>query len=193
MKNVIAISGPTGSGESTITHKLIERFPGRMVRLVTATTRPPRDGEKDTVDYYFFSKEKFLALEQQGEILEKGYIPNRDVYYGTYRTDLENKLAAGFIVITNQQIVGTRYMRDHYDALTIFIEPGSLAELEGRIRSRSPELSDDEIHNRLKNAEDEIMTEGPEYQYHVINADGHLEEALDQIVEILKKEGYVLG
>ena len=190
-KQILVISGPTGCGESTITKAVIERHPGRFARLVTATTRAPRGSEQNGVDYHFMSKEDFLAAEARGEILEKGYIPNRDTYYGTYGPDLDAKLADGKIVIANLQIVGTKYFKEHYDATTIFIEPKDLSELEGRLRARNPDLPDEEIHKRVQNAADEIRDEGPYYDYHVVNPNGKLEDAISEVSAILTKEGYL--
>src|ERR1700742_4854258 len=98
-KRVVVIAGPSGSGESTITNQLIGRFPAKLVRLVTATSRPPREGEKPGVDYHFFTKEEFQKHIASGDIIEYTYIENRDTYYGTYKPDLEEKLQSGHVVI----------------------------------------------------------------------------------------------
>jgi guanylate kinase len=102
--NIFIISGPTGTGESTITNEIIQRFPN-FTRLVTATSRPPRLREKNGIDYYFFSKQEFENEIKKGNILEHTYVANRDTYYGTYKIDLENKLAKGFNIIVNPDIV----------------------------------------------------------------------------------------
>ena len=105
MKQVLIISGPTGSGESTITNAIIKRYPN-FARLVTATSRQPRLKEKHGRDYYFFSKDKFLSEVEKGNIIEYTYIKNRDNYYGTYRPDLDEKLVKGLTVIGNVDGVG---------------------------------------------------------------------------------------
>jgi guanylate kinase len=192
MKQVVVISGPTGSGESTLTRELIRRYPGKISRLVTATTRPPRSGETDGVDYYFFSKERFEQEKQAGNMLEFAHIANRDTWYGTYAPDLNTRLERGDIVIANTQIVGTRYFKEHYDATTIFIMPSDVDRLIQRIRARSPELSDAEIDSRRENAKKEVSEEGPYYDFAVSNEDGQLDACADSIVEILEKEGYTL-
>lgn len=191
-RNVVVIAGPSGSGESTITNEVIRRYPTRAVRLVTATTRPPRAGEKNGVDYYFFSKEEFAREKKAGHILESTYIENRDTYYGTYAPDLEKKIAAGSVVIVNPDIVGARYYKEHYDATTVFIAPENIDALERRIRERSPELSDEEIAHRRENAAREMQREQSFYDHVVVNADGELPRAVDDVIEILKKEGYTL-
>lgn len=191
MKQILVIGGPTGSGESTVTKAIIERNPQRFVRLVTATTRAPRGDEQNTVDYHFLTKEEFLSALKRGDILEHTYISNRDTYYGTYKPDLEEKIAQGLTVVVNPDIVGARFFRDHYGATTIFIEPGNVLELEGRLVARNPDLPREEIQKRLDNAQKEIDTEGPEYNYRVINANGKLEDAIHEVLAILSKEGYL--
>ncbi|MEK7530392.1 MAG: guanylate kinase [Patescibacteria group bacterium] len=191
-KNVVVIGGPTGSGESTITKMLLEKYPHRCVRLVTATTRSPRGEEKDGIDYYFFSKERFLAEAESGGILEYGYVPNRDTYYGTYGPDLKSKLDQGYIVITNLQIVGTKFYKQNYNATTIYLMPGSMEELRGRLLRRNPDMTPEDLAMRLQNAEDENRDEKPFYDHTVVNADGKLDEAFLKVEQILIKEGYNL-
>lgn len=191
-RQVVVIAGPSGSGESTITERIVRRYPKRVQRLVTATTRPPRSGEKSGVDYYFFSKEEFEREKKAGRIPESTYIENRDTYYGTYAPDLEKKIAAGYLVIVNPDLIGARYYREHYNAVTIFIVPENVDALERRIRERSPDLSEAEIAHRRENAVQEMRKEQNSYDYVVVNADGKLDEAVDGVVAILKKEGYTL-
>ncbi|MBI2610738.1 guanylate kinase [Candidatus Kaiserbacteria bacterium] len=191
-KQVVVIAGPSGSGESTVTERVVERYPDRAQRLVTATTRAPRVGEKNGIDYYFFTKDEFARERKKGHILESTYIKNRDTYYGTYAPDLEKKIASGCIVIVNPDLVGARYYKDHYGAATIFIVPESVEALERRIRERSPELSEEEIAHRKENAVREMQKEQSFYDHMVVNADGKLEEAVDKVVAILKKQGYNL-
>ena len=191
-RSVVVIAGPSGSGESTITNEIVERYSPRIQRLVTATTRPPRTGEKNGVDYYFFSKEEFEREKKTGHILESTYIKNRDTYYGTYSPDLEKKIESGQLVIVNPDLVGARYYKENYGATTIFIVPENVDALERRIRERNPELPDIEVKQRRANAEAEIKKEKAFYDHVVVNADGKLEEAVKEVVAILKKEGYTL-
>ncbi|MFZ2886851.1 MAG: hypothetical protein WA021_03460 [Minisyncoccia bacterium] len=192
MKQVVVISGPTGSGEGTITSELIRRYPNKFARLVTATTRPPRDQEQHGIDYYFFSKEEFSRLREEGVIPEAGYVANRDTYYGSYIPDLEAKSAQGLISIANVQIEGTKFYKKNYNATTVFIDPPSIDIVMARVRKRSPGLSEEEYAARRTDAERETREEGPFYDYHVVNEEGKLDETVDTIMEILKKEGYTL-
>jgi len=191
-REVAVISGPTGSGETTITNEVIARYPKSVARLVTATTRPPRDEEKDGKDYYFFSKEDFIQATLDGRIPEYTYTKNRDTYYGSFLPDLEKKLGNGLVVLVNADIVGARYYKERFSAVTIFVVPENLTALERRIRERSPSLSEKEIAHRKENAAAEIEKEKSFYDHVVVNADGKLDKAVDQIVEILNKEGYTL-
>jgi len=191
-KKALVIAGPTGVGESTVTNEIIRQYP-IFKRLVTATTRKPRNKEKNGVDYYFFSKKKFQQEIKKGNILEYTYIENRDTYYGTYKKDLDQKLKKGFIVIINLDIVGAKYFKKNYNATTIFIKPDSIKNLEKRLVARQPNISKEELTKRIKNAKDEIKKEGPFYDYHIVNKEGKIKETLKKVSAILKKEGYELN
>lgn len=184
--NIFIISGPTGTGESTITKEIIKKFPN-FTRLVTATSRSPRLNEKNSVDYYFFSKPEFETEIKAGNILEHTYVENRDVYYGTYKKDLEEKVQKGFNIIINPDIVGTKFYKENYGAITIFIKPESLDDLKKRLVRRDPEISPDELQKRLINAASEIKNDEHFYDYSIINKDGELDQAIAQTAEIIKK------
>jgi guanylate kinase len=190
-KQILVIAGPTGSGESTITNEIIKRYPHRVVRLVTATTREPRRGEQNGIDYFFFTKEQFSAARAAGELLEETYVENRNTYYGTYKPDLDEKVARGFIVVINPDLVGAKFYKQHYNATTIFVKPGNVGELRERLRKRNPEMSDAELQMRQENAERELEQEH-EYDYAVTNSNGDLATAVSAVEKILRKEGYNL-
>jgi len=186
---LIVIAGPTGVGESTITKELIKRFPS-FIRLVTATTRPPRPGEKEGVDYFFLSKAEFENKIKNGEILE--YQNTRDgSYYGTLGKELKSKLEQGYNIIANYDIVGTRFFKEKYGSISIFVLPESLESLKKRHVDRNPNIDEKELTARLKYAEHEITKEAPFYDYQVVNKYGQLEIALEEIHQILKKEKIV--
>lgn len=191
-KRVLVIAGPTGVGESTITKQLIKRYP-IFQKLVAATSRKPRLKEKNGVDYYYFDKEGFENELEKGNILEYTYIKNRDVYYGTYKIDLEQRLAKGFNVIANNDIVGAKYFKKYYNATTIFITPGSINDIKERIIGRDPNISPQELEKRLKNAQTEIDKESYFYDYLVKNEQNKLEEAIENVIKILEKENYTLS
>ncbi|MBI5470592.1 guanylate kinase [Candidatus Kaiserbacteria bacterium] len=191
-KQVVVIAGPSGSGKNAIIASIMREHP-IAARLVTATTRRPRPGEIDGVDYYFFSQEKFDAEMVAGNIPEHRYVAVLDTYYGTYLPDLEQKIKAGKIVFAQVDIEGARLLKERYGAATIFIMPESLEQFYGRLRVRNPEWSQKEMDARMKITDEEIRVHSPQYDYRVVNADGALQETVQQVMEILRKEGYNLS
>lgn len=190
-KQLIVIAGPSGSGKNSIIGEILKKHPN-CVRLVTATTRQPRPGEQNGVDYYFMSQEEFDQALSLGQIPEHRFVPALGTYYGTYLPDLEKKTAAGKIVFAQVDIEGARLLKERYGATTIFIMPESLEQFRGRLRVRNPEWSEKEFETRMKITEEEVRIHAPQYDYRVINADGKLHETAEEIVEIMKKEGYTL-
>lgn len=188
-KRVLVISGPTGVGENTIVDELKKRYPN-FVRLITATTRKPRLNEKNKIDYYFFSNEDFLKEVSKGNIPEYQNSRDKEVYYGTYLPELKKKLSEGFSIISTPDITGTRYFKQHYDATTIFILSDSIETLKGRHLKRDPSITEAALKKRLEYAQYEIKNEAEFYDYKVVNAQDKLDETIDSIVKILKKEGY---
>lgn len=190
-KRVLIIAGPTGVGESTVTKKIIENFP-IFKRLVTATTRAPRLNEQEKVDYYFFDKERFLSEIDKGNIIEHTYVKSRDVYYGSYRLDLDEKIEKGFNVVVNPDVVGAKYYKENYNATTIFILPESMESLRKRHLDRDPNVLGEELEKRMKDAQNEVENEADFYDYQIVNEYGKLEETLEKVFEIIKKENYRL-
>jgi guanylate kinase len=186
MSNIFIISGPTGSGESTITQEIINIIPN-STRLVTATSREPRGKEKNKIDYYFFSKKEFEEKIKNGNILEYTYIKNRDVYYGSYKSDLEDKLGKKMSIIVNTDYVGTKFYKREYDAVAIFIHPGDIKDLRGRLKKRNPKISEDELGQRIENAEKEIRDEMKYYDHIVYNKNGKLGEAVEKVADIINQ------
>lgn len=191
-KQIAVIAGPSGSGKNSIINKIIDRHPN-CTRLVTATTRSMRPGEVDGVDYHFFPIERFDMELTSGNILEHRYVPHLDTHYGIYKPDLDARLAEGKILLAQVDIIGARFLKEHYQATTIFIMPESIEQFRGRLKARNPEWSDKEFETRMKISEEEIKVHSSEYDYRVINADGMLPETVANVVEILRKEGYNLA
>jgi guanylate kinase len=188
-KQVVVIAGPTGSGETTFTNELGLAFP-QFERAVSATTRPPRKGEKNGEDYYFFSKEQFFEEVQEGNIPEYIRVKNRDAWYGSYKPDLDAKLAKGKIVIVNTDLSGMRYFKNHYRATSIFIKPKSLDVLRNRLKRRDVSISEHELDMRMAQATREIADAEHMYDYVVFNTDGEFADTMYDVVAILKREGY---
>lgn len=190
-KKVVVIAGPSGSGKNAVIDQLLARFP-HCVRAVTATTRDPRPGERDGVDYHFFTQEKFDQEMALGHIPEHRFVPALNTYYGTYLPDIEAKIRSHPIVFAQVDIVGALFLREKFGATIIFIMPESLEQFRGRLRARNPEWTEQEFETRMKITERELKMDAPQYDYRVINADGALGETVNQVVEILRKEGYTL-
>lgn len=190
-RNVVVLAGPTASGETTFTKEFILGY-ANFVKAVSATTRKPREGEEQGVDYYFFSKEDFFELVQKGDIPEHTFVKNRDAHYGTYLPDLQEKITSGKTVIVNTDLKGARWFKENYDAVTVFIKPKSMFTLYERLLRRDSHISHEELVMRLLNASQEILEAEHEYDYTVFNDDGEFAETMIKIQEILKNEGYAV-
>lgn len=189
---VIVIAGPSGSGKTTVINHLVERAQ-HATRLTTATTRMPRPGEVDGDDYFFFSMDRFDAELGRGNIQGQRFVPlYGGVHYGIYLPELKKKLETFDTVFAPVDITGAEYLKSAYGALTIFIMPESFAEYRTRIHARSPEMPPREFELRMKISDQEIHAHSSRYDYRVVNAGGLLTETVEEIVEIMKKEGYSL-
>ena len=189
-RHVVVIAGPTGSGKDSVI-KGVLALNDNAVLATNATTRAPRPGERDGVDYYFLDTERFLAAVESGDIPEHYHRPGTDTYYGLYKPDLDKRIAEGKIVLFQIQIVGAKYLKEHYDATTCFIMPPSPDAFEKRVRARAP-MSDAEWQERLEFTKRELAEEAPWYDYRITNEDGKLTESVDALISILQKEGYLL-
>lgn len=165
---LFVVSGPAGSGKTTLCERLLAEFPS-FKRAVTATTRSPRPGEKQGVDYYFFSTEDFERTREENGFLEFALVHGRA--YGTLQSEVDRHLTDGFDVLLNIDVQGMRQIRERFDKIethasrliTIFIMPPSLDELRARLEKRQSDDSD-EISRRMATAENEIQTAG-EFDY----------------------------
>jgi guanylate kinase len=178
--HLFIISGPSGAGKGTLVKALLRRVPGLWVS-VSATTRPPRPGEKDGVDYYFLTQQEFEGRVEKGEFLEHAVVHGNR--YGTLRRSVERRLAAGIDVILEIDPQGAFQVRNQMDrSRLIFVKTASSDELERRIRHRGAE-TDDQIRTRLKTAEQELTLERS-YDHVVLNED--VSRATDDLVEYLR-------
>jgi guanylate kinase len=183
---LVVLSGPSGVGKSTLLRRVLERFPERLRVGVSATTRSPRPGEAEGVDYYFLSSEEFGRRRQAGEFLECFEVFGRGHWYGTLLSEVTPSREDPKWVILDIDVDGAAKVRDQLPGvLSIFLHPGSEEELERRLRSRATE-SEEAIQRRLEVARREIERAG-EYQYTVIN--DSLDRAVQRIGDILVQEG----
>lgn len=178
---IIVISGPTGSGESAITKRILETVP-HTARMITATTRAPRPYEVDGVDYHFVTLAEFKKMIADGAFVEYIQVPNRDVYYGTIKKDVEDKLNNGISLIGNLGWPGHESFANIFPdrVLSIFIKPDNLDVIKQRLIKRDPTISTEEIEKRLHNAQRE-MSEAKYYDHVVTNADGHMDETVAKV------------
>lgn len=183
---VIVIAGPTGSGETSVSRAICKKL-SQTQMTITTTTRPPRLGEKNHLDYHFIPVEEFKKGIKKNRFLEYIRIHNRNTYYGTNRQDIENKLNKGINVITNLEWRGTKVMKKTFpQTLTIFIKPDKIEMIKKRLLNRDPTIGQAEFKKRFQNAKAELK-EAKFYDYVVINHQGQMAKTVNRIIKIIKK------
>jgi len=183
---LIIISGPSGAGKTTVVRRLLEKSQLPLELSVSATTRPPREGEVEGRDYHFLTARQFREMRQKGQFLECFEVFGKGHWYGTLQESVATSREAGKWVILEIDVQGAlRVISKHADAITIFVRPASMEELERRLRGRGTE-TEDKIQNRLAAARQEIEA-SQSYDHTVINAD--VESVVDKICDILMASG----
>jgi len=176
---LLVISGPSGSGKSSIVRELIERL--GIEFSVSATTRLPRPGERHGVHYNFISRRDFENMIEHDELLEWAIYNNR--YYGTPQALIEETLADQRDILLEIEIQGARQVRERKpEAIMYFVAPPSLEELEKRLRRRG-DTSDEDIEDRLEIAKSE-MAEAPELFDHIVVND-NLDQAISELEALI--------
>jgi guanylate kinase len=179
---LIVLSGPSGVGKGTVCKALRRRMP-ELVYSVSATTRAPRIGERDSVNYFFKTREEFEAMIARDELLEWAeYVGN---YYGTPRKFVEETMAEGRDIILEIDVQGALQVKRRFpEGIFIFLLPPSLDELKNRIEQRGTE-SAETIRSRLEAAVEELK-QIEHYEYAVVN--DRIEAAASRIEAILTAE-----
>ncbi|MBD5175414.1 MAG: guanylate kinase [Bacteroidales bacterium] len=167
---IIVIAAPSGCGKSTIINALLEGGDLNLGFAVSATTRAPRQGEKDGVNYYFMTEEAFRDAIVDGEFLEYEEVyPGR--FYGTLRSEIDRIIGEGRNIILDLDVNGALRVKQEYgpQALAVFIAPPSIDELRHRLELRGTE-SPEVIDTRVDRAEYEI-SRAPEFDRQIVNDD----------------------
>ena len=180
---LIVISAPSGAGKDTVVKELMKRDGNNLWVSVSATSRAPREGEKEGVDYYYLSKEEFEKKIEEGFFIE--YTNYAGNYYGTPKKYIKDKIDQGIDVILIIEIEGASNIKKLVpEAIFIFIMPPSLKELVRRLKNRGTETNE-KIMKRFHEAYKEV-NDVSKYNYVVVN--DKLEEAVDKVEAILKAE-----
>jgi guanylate kinase len=179
--HLFIISAPSGGGKTTLCLKVRKQFPD-MLYSVSYTTRKPRQGEQDGVDYHFIGKNEFKARIEDGKWAEWALVHGN--YYGTATAFLDEGLIAGHDILLDLDVQGTRQLRKRYaECVAIFIRPPSLQVLQRRLEARGSD-SPETIAVRLRNAEKEIAQLD---LYHHVIVNDQLPIATKELISIIEK------
>lgn len=182
MAKVFVITGPSGVGKGTLISMLLERVPG-LELSISATTRDPREGEEDGRDYHFLSREEFQRCADAKDFLE--FATYSGNHYGTLRSEVEGRLAAGVSVVLEIEVQGAQQVRAAMpESVQIFIAPPDPDQLRHRLESRGTD-SADAIDTRLETAEMELASQG-DFKHRMVNDD--LDEAAAALEQIVRTE-----
>lgn len=180
--SLIVVSGPSGTGKSTIVNTVLKKMPD-IVFSVSATTRDKRTGEVDGVDYFFVSQDEFQRMINNNELLEHACYVNN--YYGTPKKAVLDNLVMGNNVLLDIEVQGAEQIKEQYpEAIEIFVVPPSMEELQRRLFSRGTD-SKEKIQQRLEQAKVEFAKIN-NYDYIVVN--DTLEKAVDDTVAIIASQ-----
>ena len=180
--SLIVVSGPSGAGKSTVISKVMQKDPG-IVFSVSATTRPPREGERDGVNYFFVTHDKFQSMVDNGELLEHAeYVGN---CYGTPKAPVFDSIEKGKSVVFDIEVQGAAQIKMQCpEAILIFVVPSDFSQIEKRLRARGTD-NEEKIRGRLEQARRECA-KAQNYDYVVLNDDP--DRAADEMRSIIVAE-----
>lgn len=182
MAKPIIISAPSATGKTTIRNAFIEKFPNMVEKVITATTRKPRDGEVNGVDYYFLTPEEF-----DKKIMDNEFIEYTNVYenmYGSLKSSIEDILKKGKYPVIILDVVGkNKFEKIYPDCYSAFILPGSIEEIEKRLRDRN--TTEDDLKYRLSSVEEEIE-ESKNYDI-IIDNSSDLDKSINEFISDMNK------
>lgn len=176
------ITGPSGVGKGTLIKELLKRVPG-LELSVSATTRPPRPGERDGVDYHFLSDEAFTQRLEEGDFMEHACYSG--FRYGTLFSEVQPRLERGIGVVLEIELQGARQIRSRAaDAVLVFVAPPAPEALRERLQRRGTDTPD-EICRRLRVAHDEMAAQG-EFRHVIVNDE--VPRAADELADLVRAE-----
>lgn len=182
MSKIFVLSGPSRSGKNTIAQHLLKDKDLNLSKAITCTTRDPRAGEKDSVDYYFLTNDEFDAIIANGDFVEWANV--HDYRYGTSVSELEYQKKQKKNILLVIDVKGAKSVKEKYpDAKTIFIQPSNIDDLKKRMEKSN--FSEHDMGVRLRTALTEMET-SDEFDYVVINKEGHLKQAINKVTNIIK-------
>ena len=180
---IVVLHGPSGVGKDTVIARLRERT--GIHRATSSNSRPMRDGEEQGVDYHFFSREEFQRKIDTGDFLEHAHVYGD--FKGLERRELEEPLARGEDVLIRTDLQGARTLRDLLrGAVFVLLTAESREALRARLTARESE-TEETLARRLAEV-DEELADAPNNDYVVVNREGALEEAVDELVRIIERE-----
>ena len=180
LKKLIIITGPSGVGKGTVVKELLDRNKDIWLSI-SATTRNPRVGEKDGLNYYFISEERFKDMIDKKEFLEWAQFAGN--YYGTPLSTVNEKIEKGFIVLLEIEVEGAKQIKEKFpESLSIFLLPPSKEELEKRIRNRGTE-KEEAIGRRLSRADYEIASSN---EFDVVLTNHDVDQTVKGVFKIIK-------
>jgi len=178
---LIIITAPSGSGKTSISKYLLNQNLN-LVFSVSATTRPKRENEIDGKDYYFLSKQDFKNKIEEDQFLEWQEV-YKDIYYGTLKMEVENKLSQGINIIVDVDVLGGMNIKDYYQdrALALFVEPPSIETLAKRLKNRGTE-TEESLKQRLDKATFELSFKS---KFDAVIVNDILEKAQQEALQII--------
>jgi guanylate kinase len=178
---IFVITGPSGVGKGTLIRGLLERIP-ELQLSTSATTRDPRPGERNGIDYHFLTPQQFAEQVEAGDFVEHATYSGN--LYGTLRSELERRAQAGSPVVLEIEVQGARQVREAIpEAVAVFIAPPSLDALRARLVGRGTD-SAEQVDERLRTAERELEAQ-PEFAHVVVN--DRLEQATGELEGIVRQ------
>ncbi len=183
---IVVLSSVSGGGKNTVLHRLLDRNDG-LYAAVTATSRRPREGEKNGIHYHFLSREEFLRRIEQGGFLEHAEVHGN--LYGVPVSEVERAQQLGKTLILNIDVQGMTTLKERYGSqiVTIFLLPPDEKTWEARLRHRGTE-SEEEIQLRLGIGREEL-NRAADFDHQIVN--DNLEECVNQVEAVLRREGAI--